>query len=360
MVSKDPLEGQVVDRRYLLKHQIGSGGMSVVYLAEQLDSGKSYAIKLLRSAFATLPDFVQRFEQEAHACQRLSHPHCLQVTDFGFAFGSPFLVMELIQGRPLSALIATGPIPCEQSIVLTRQILDGLGHAHARGVVHRDLKPGNILIVETAGTSHVKIMDFGTAQLLNEEGAQKGSHPSTEIGTPWYMSPEQAAGQETDPRTDLYAVGIILFEMLTKARPYTAEDPMRVLAMHLSSPIPSPRALKPEVGISPELEAVMVKAMQKQPADRFPTAEEFAAALEHIPEVKRQQKARPLPPSAALAQTVPPPPATPSVETLPPRREETPQTPPSRGGRRNKIIVMVIAAGLTVGLGGWLFFLFAH
>jgi serine/threonine protein kinase len=283
----DPLEGQVVDDRYRLRRRIGSGGMSVVYLGEEQPLGKPIAIKFLRSAFANLPDFVHRFEQEAKACSLLSHVNCVSVAGFGVAFGSPYLVMEFLDGHRLSELLAKRPFSAKQAIDVTRQILSGLDHAHARGVVHRDLKPGNVMLVEepSAPDGCVKIMDFGTAQLMSGDGpAAKGS--GTHVGTPWYMAPEQAAGQPTDYRTDLYAVGVMLFEMLTGARPYTAEDPMRVLEMHLSSPIPSARALKPSLGLSPELEAVIVRAMQKQPAERFASAEEFDKALAETPEVK--------------------------------------------------------------------------
>jgi serine/threonine-protein kinase len=282
--TDDPLQNQLVDDRYRLLRRIGSGGMSVVYLAERLGIGKPIAIKFLRSAFANLPDFVSRFEQEARACSRLSHVNCVSVIDFGVAFGSPYLVMEYVNGTLLSTVISRRRLEPDRAVALVRQILAGLRHAHARGVVHRDLKPGNIMLVEMTGAADfLKIMDFGTAQLLTSELSHPGQR-ATDVGTPWYMSPEQAAGQRTDQRTDLYAVGVMLFELLTGERPFVADDPMRVLEMHLRSPIPSARALKPELGISPELEAAIVKALQKQPDQRFATAEEFDQALEVVPD----------------------------------------------------------------------------
>jgi serine/threonine-protein kinase len=357
MARDDPLAGQEVEDRYRLKHRIGSGGMSVVYLAELLADGRPAAIKFLRSAFASLPDFVQRFEQEAKACRLLDHPNCLSVMDYGVAFGSPYLVMEYLSGRPMSGLVAGGALPAEEAIGITRQILAGLRHAHERGVVHRDLKPGNVMLVaagkvagkaagkaagnaagkaagnaagKAAGNAAaspsaelVKIMDFGTAQLLTAEGSRSRSGGSvgggTGVGTPWYMAPEQAAGQPTDQRTDLYTVGVMLFELLTGERPYTAEDPMRVLQMHLSSPIPSARALKPEMGISPELEAAMVKALQKQPEDRFSSAEAFDDALQQTPEVQpRRATTGPMP---AVDPTEPP------IVASPTPRRATPSSP---------------------------------
>jgi serine/threonine protein kinase len=295
MAKDDPLDGQVMDERYRIKHRIGSGGMSVVYLAERVEGEGPVAIKFLRSAFASLPDFVKRFELEAKACRRLDHDNCLRVVDFGVAFGSPYLAMEYLDGRNMSELIAQGPPPPKRAIAITRQILAGLRHAHARGVVHRDLKPGNIMLITPAagGEETIKIMDFGTAQLLGSEGetARRGG---TEVGTPWYMSPEQAAGQPTDTRADLYTAGVMLFELLTGSRPYTADEPMRVLEMHLNSPIPSARALRPEIGISPELEAAMVKALQKQPEERFGSAEAFDQALEQTPELKPRRPTNPI------------------------------------------------------------------
>ncbi|MCK5797994.1 MAG: serine/threonine protein kinase [Deltaproteobacteria bacterium] len=288
--QEDPFAGRVIDERYRLRRRVGSGGMSLVYLAERVGMGKPVAIKFLRSAFANLPGFVRRFEQEAQACSRLNHLNCVSVLDFGVAFGIPYLVMEYVGGITLAEAIAKDPMPPRRALHVIDQVLAGLRHAHARSVVHRDLKPANVMLVEMTGTDDfAKIMDFGTAQILTgEEGTKKQG--GTDIGTPWYMAPEQAAGQATDQRTDIYAVGIILFELLTGERPFIADDPMRVLQMHLQSPIPSPRALRPEIGLSPELEGVIVRAMQKRPDDRFVDAKSFADALHDIPEAKPQTR----------------------------------------------------------------------
>jgi serine/threonine protein kinase len=261
--------------------------MSQVYLAERVNMGKQVAVKFLRSAFANLPGFVKRFEREAQACSRLNHLNLVSVVDFGVAFRLPYLVMEYVGGVTLAEAIANGPMDTTRAIRILKQMLSGLQHAHSRGVVHRDLKPANVMLMEMTGTEDfVKIMDFGTAQVLTgEEEGQR--HSGTDIGTPWYMAPEQAAGQRTDARTDLYALGVIMFEMLTGKRPYLAENPIRVLQMHLQSPIPSLRALCPERGFSPELEGVIVRAMKKQANERFEGAAAFSAALDELPEAKR-------------------------------------------------------------------------
>jgi len=328
----DPLEGQLVDDRYRLQRRSGSGGMSVVYLARREGSDQQLAIKFLRSAFVNLPDFVRRFQQEAKACQMLEHDNCVSVVDFGVAFGSPYLVMEFMSGKLLSEELAAGPLRVKQTVRIMQQVLSGLEHAHQRGVVHRDLKPGNIMLVGPSDdlARRVKIMDFGTAQLMTGDQSNPG-HVGTDVGTPWYMAPEQAAGQPTDPRTDLYAVGVILFEMLTGERPYTADDPMRVLQMHLSSPIPSARALKPQMGLSPELEAVVVRAMQKQPADRQASAQQFSHELAHIPELRPRQPSGPM---RRLQPTVEP-----DVSEPPVPREPAAQSHPLR-------ILLVVAAAL--------------
>jgi serine/threonine-protein kinase len=338
---EDPLAGQLVDERYRLQRRVGSGGMSVVYLAEREGSGDRLAIKFLRSAFANLPDFVRRFEQEAEASARLKHPNCINVEGFGVAFGSPYLVMEYMGGRLLSEELAAGRFTVQRAVSITRQILAGLRHAHERGVVHRDLKPGNIMLVQGSDAvngQQVKIMDFGTAQLISAEQVQQ-ARPGTEVGTPWYMAPEQAAGQPTDPRTDLYTAGVMLFEMLTGARPYTADDPMRVLQMHLASPIPSARALKPEMGLSPELEAVIVRAMQKQPDERFASAQDFDDALADIPELKPRQ------PSGSFSKPPRPTPSPSPPEAAPTGAAER-VTDSGRwwpGSNRRQLVLVVIA-----------------
>lgn len=292
----DPLTGQIIDNRYRLNRCIGTGGMSVVYLADRIGINKPIAIKFLRSAFVSLPDFVHRFEQEARACSRLNHLNCVSVTDFGVAFGSPYLVMEYVDGRLLSDLLNAGPFSVQRSLNIARQILSGLRHAHSREVIHRDLKPSNIMLAEMTGTQDfVKIMDFGTAQILSADASGIRRLPATDVGTPYYMSPEQASGKPTDPRTDLYSLGIILFQMLSGQRPFVAEDSMRVLQMHISSPIPSLRLLSPDGNFSMELEALINKALQKNPEDRFASAADFEQALSQLPDVTQPRISPPTP-----------------------------------------------------------------
>lgn len=268
-----PPVGAVVDG-YRLVAPIGSGGLSWVYLGEPLAGGGQVAIKLLRGAFANLPGFVKRFEHEARVCRRLDHPRCVRLFDHGSSAGIPYLVMEYIRGRTLDQLLSAGPVPTRRTVDILLQILDGLAHAHGCGVVHRDLKPGNVMVLDDG---RVKVLDFGTARILGGEDGAAGR--GLDVGSPSYMAPEQMLGKPTDHRTDLYAAGVMLFELLTAKRPFEAADPATVLRMHLRHPIPSPRALRPDLGLSPELEGVIVRAMQKRPEERFVDAHAFAVAL---------------------------------------------------------------------------------
>lgn len=290
-----PREGTIVGE-YRLCRQIGSGGLSWVYMAERLRGGPLVAIKFLRGALANLPGFVRRFEREAQICRRLDHPRCVRLFDFGIARGVPFLVMELIDGISVAELLRSGALPPKRAIAIVRQVCSALGHAHERSVIHRDLKPGNIMIT---ADDRVKVVDFGTSVLCTSGGTcgeldmPSSSRPGrsalrgTDIGSPSYMAPELVSGQPAEPRTDLYALGVILFELLTGQRPYVATNAMRVLQMQLSAPIPSARALLPEAELSPELEGVIVRAMQKAPERRFVDAWAFSAALDLAPETRR-------------------------------------------------------------------------
>ena len=299
--TTDPLIGRTIGGRYQLARRIGSGGMSHVYLAsDTMRDNQQIAIKFLRAALANLPGFVHRFQKEAEACRLLDHVNIVRVLDYGVAANVPYLALEYVDGHTLASALKAGALPVNRAINIVLQILAGLTHAHQRSVVHRDLKPGNVMLVpQTKGDDLVKVLDFGTAKIVDAE-PESTPHAGTDIGTPWYMAPEQAIGAPTDHRCDLYTVGVILFELLTGERPYIADDPMRVLQMHMKSPIPSLRALKPELNLSPEIEGVIVRAMQKSPADRFVDARSFTVALHHLPETGTRKRS----PSTRRATTM--------------------------------------------------------
>ena len=212
---------------------------------------------------------------------RLSHPHCVSVIDFGVV-DVPYFVMDYVTGRPLGRLIEQGPIPIRRALHITRQLLAGLAHAHSQGIVHRDIKPDNLILDEALGThDHLRILDFGLAK-LRDFGVDLTS--GLAIGTPSYMAPEQTFSEPVDARTDLYAVGIVLYEMLTGTKPFRADSTAELIRLQREgAPVPI-RTVRPDAGFSTTLEGVVLRALAKRPAARFQTAGEMAAALEAIPE----------------------------------------------------------------------------
>ncbi|KAB2883899.1 MAG: serine/threonine protein kinase, partial [Kofleriaceae bacterium] len=239
MSDPDGRIGTVLDGRYRIVEPLSKGGMGVVYRAERIPVGRPVAIKFLHALFADDPDSRVRFERETRALSRLTHPHCVGIIDFGFE-GQPYLVMDLVAGATLRELIDDGPLAVEDAIALTRQLLAGLAHAHAEGIVHRDVKPANVMVTEEIGTGrHARILDFGLARLREHgAGASSITQQSIVVGTPSYMAPEQTLGSSVDARTDVYAVGVLLFEMLTGQRPFVADDTGSLLEMHRKMPAP--------------------------------------------------------------------------------------------------------------------------
>ena len=267
------LAGIVLDGRYLVIEPIAEGAMGVVYRAERLKLGRIVAIKVLHDE---LPDEMasrKRFEIEAMAMARLEHPHCAAVVDVGIHESKPYVVMDFVSGENLRSLTAQGPVPPARAVELMRQVLSGLAHAHELGIVHRDIKPANIVLSQKAGLGdHVKILDFGLARF-----SQQASRLTVGIavGTPAYMAPEQCNGGAIDARTDLYACGVMLYELLTGEKPFHSltDDPVEVVRMHLFK---APPRLDPSFG---DLADIVAKALAKNPDDRFQTAEAFGIAL---------------------------------------------------------------------------------
>ena len=275
--------GETIDRRYKLLRIIGYGGMGAVFEAEHVVIKRPHAIKLLHPALGERKDIAQRFEREAIATGRLRHPSCVEVSDFGrLPDGALYLVMELLRGESLGdALEREGAFPLPRAIRIMRQVLLGLEHAHSLDIVHRDIKPDNILLVERGGERDaVKLVDFGIAKLLGgsaEEQAQLTQIGFT-VGTPRYMAPEQAMGGEIDGRTDLYAATVVLFQMIAGETPFTGE-PVQMITAHVTKPPPR-LADVAQQPISPELEAVVQRGLAKERGDRFTSAREYLTALE--------------------------------------------------------------------------------
>ncbi len=259
--------------QYLLIEPISTGGMATIYRAYQPGLDRVVAIKVLPEYLLNQPGFLERFKIEAQAIAKLDHPHILPVYDYGEAERTPYLVMKYVPGGTLRDLMAQGPLDPRQAALLLRQMAEALEHAHRQGVIHRDVKPSNVLMQDGRW---VQLMDFGLAKMMT--GSSNITASGTGVGTPDYMSPEQAQGLLVDQRTDIYSLGIILYQMLTGDVPFHAETPMAVMLKQIVEQPPAPRLKNPD--ISPKVEQVILKAMAKTREDRYAHAVEFAAAYE--------------------------------------------------------------------------------
>src|SRR5262245_47439787 len=276
--------GNLVDERYRILEPMASGSMGAVYKAERVPVGKIVAIKFLHASYANDSEFLARFERETRVMSKLAHPNCVSVVDFGVWEGTPYLVMEYVGGRTLRKLIDQGALPAARALGIARQITAGLAHAHAQGITHRDIKPANIMISEEIGTGeHVRILDFGLARLHGAVG-RDATQSNVVVGTPNYMAPEQTVGGGTiDARTDVYAVGVVLFEMIAGERPCQAEDTLALLGMHRAAPIPRlADRMRSKSELPAGVQEVIETAMAKSPGDRFQSAIELAAAIDEV------------------------------------------------------------------------------
>jgi tRNA A-37 threonylcarbamoyl transferase component Bud32 len=284
--ARDPRVGTVVGDRYRVLGCIGEGGMGAVFRAEHILMKKPVALKLLHAEMGQVEEAARRFEREAQSASRLNHPNIVSVTDFGRNHtGELFLVMEFVAGESLAELLAReGRLPVARACRLAGQILSALEHAHGQKVIHRDLKPGNVMLVQSPDPrlgETAKILDFGIAKITeSSEGEQPLTKGVMIFGTPSYMSPEQATGQEVDTRSDLYSCGIILYEMLTGKKPFEAEDVVKLMAMQVTTQPPPFVRVAPGADIPAGVEAVVVHALEKERERRFGAAAEFREALE--------------------------------------------------------------------------------
>src|SRR5262245_3254783 len=237
-VERADLTGVVLDGRYRVLEPIAQGAMGVVYRAERIKLGRIVAVKVLHESLPAELSSRKRFEVEAKAMAKLEHPHCASVVDIGIHQDRPFVVMDFVSGQNLKDVIAAeAPLPIPRAVEILRQILSGLAHAHEHGIIHRDIKPANLVLSQKAGLGdHIKILDFGLARLGQDSSLTTG----IVVGTPSYMAPEQIRGLAIDGRVDVYACGVVLFEMLTGQKPYVSakDDPIEVCALHLKQPIP--------------------------------------------------------------------------------------------------------------------------
>ena len=380
----DALIGQQLGKDYRVIERIGAGGMGVVYLVEHASLRKRFAAKVLSKELAADAEARARFQIEAHAASQLEHENIVTLTDFGLtADGRPYIVMELLRGRTLDARLAEGPLELEEIVAIVIPVARALAEAHAEGIIHRDVKPENVfLTVRSGGRWGVKVLDFGIAKTPTR--GSKLTKTGQALGSPMYMAPEACRGEEIDHRADIYSLGVLMYLLWCGKVPFDDDNLLKVLQMQVADPVPSPRALRPD--LSDELEAVILQALEKDPDRRFLSIAMLMAALEEaLPpgadrllieaargtttmRVVTDRGATPFPiqttprrlaatadalatgPTRPALQTAPLPAPTIAAVTL------APATPPARRGRVAIIAAAVGAAALALGavlvLGG--------
>ncbi len=302
--------------KYRVKGELGRGGMGAVYLAEQPGLGREVAIKELIPSAASDPTALKRFLQEAQVMARTSHPNLVQVHDMELMGNVNYLVLEFVRGRSLREWMNQSAIPPPQVFAVMHGVLQALDYAHRHAIVHRDMKPENVLISDEG---MVKVADFGIARLTDDSAVGgTATKTGTTVGTPQYMSPEQVASSKVDGRSDLYSAGIMLYELVAGQPPFVATEadgPFTLMAKHVQAPPKPPSVFRP--GLNPELEEIILKALSKRPEDRFQTGQEFDAAISRVADQMCPGWQRSLEPGADLSRMVATPPAGSSVHAVP-------------------------------------------
>ena len=328
-VTADPLLGTLLDNRYRVESRIAAGGMSTVYRGRDIRLDRPVALKVMDPRYATDQQFLARFQREARAIARLKDPGLVAIYDQGNDASHPFLVMELIEGGTLRELLRErGPMPPHAVAAVLRPVLSGLGVAHRAGLVHRDVKPENVLI---SNDGEVKLVDFGLVRATAEAGITSAS---VILGTAAYLSPEQVAGIETDPGTDVYAAGVMAFELLTGTTPFTGDNALTVANQRLERDVPPPSSMID--GVPVQLDAFIARATARDPARRFADAAEMGAALETIAEDLALPNFRVPAPRNSAKQAAGPPARNPTrrftgdPQDQPPVREFAENPPPPR------------------------------
>jgi serine/threonine-protein kinase len=279
----DPFLGRVLDGRFRLLELVAKGGMGRVYRAVQSPLGREVAVKILDLSASVDDDgqFRSRFFREASICARLTHPNTVRIFDYGQDDDVYYLVMELLEGQTLSHLIKReGPLEPRRAVALCRQILASLSQAHDMGVIHRDMKPANVFVIKHGDEEFIKVLDFGLVKPL--EQATQVTQAGDMLGSPSYMAPEQILGEAIHRSTDVYAVGICLFGMLTRDLPFRRDHPLAVLNAHVSAAPPDLRTAFPDLDIPPSLAWVVARCLEKKPHDRFATTQDFSRALSRV------------------------------------------------------------------------------
>ena len=340
------LSGRTLDGRYEVQDELGRGGMARVYRGTDTLLGRPVAVKVLSAQYADDANFVTRFRREAQAAARLNHPNLVQVYDTGSDDGVHYIVMEYVDAKTVADLLSSGRVLPNRAVQLAESVCDALAVAHAHGVIHRDVKPANIMVTRNG---QVKVTDFGIARMTSNETV---AQTAAVLGTASYLSPEQAQGGPIDQRSDLYSLGCVLYEMLTGRPPFTADSPVAVASKHVLEQATKPSRVNPDV--TPQLDAVVMRALSKNPDDRYQDAEEMRADLERARQ-GMPVAATPLlpdaPPTTRVIHGAQPQP----TSVLPPG-EAAAGPPPEPGKTPGWLIALIVFLVLAVlGVLLWLF-----
>ena len=354
--ATDPMLGRLIHGRFLIESRIGAGGMGIVYRARQTGIDRPVAVKMLLRELAGDEKVIKRFQIEALAVSRLNHPNTIRIYDFGqIEDGTLYFAMEFLEGRNLEQTIRReGALSVRRSLHVMRQIAASLTEAHEKGIVHRDLKPDNVFLVRVGeDPDFVKVLDFGVAK-LREADQRQGTvtQAGTIFGTPRYMAPEQCRSMAVDHRADLYAIGVIGYEMMTGRPPFDAENPLAILIQHVQEPVPAMAEARPDLEVPEEVEALVLRCLRKEPGERFQSAADLVAEIRrceaalagHFQEVVRIEGRRPPPRKADLRD----------VETV-----IGPVESPVRTPRKRRWIGGIVGLGVLVAAGAVGYGLFA-
>jgi len=276
------LLGKVLDGRYRLESLLGYGGMGMVFRATQTTVGRDVAIKTLNAALAAAPTFFERFKREAEVASRLKHPNIVTIFDFGRTpDGLCYIAMELLEGDSLRQMVRkNGAMSLRRAAAVVEQIALALQHSHKNGVIHRDVKPHNVMVTSVDGAEYVKVLDFGLVKASEESGEEQLTSTGQVLGTPQYMAPEQASGEPVDARSDLYSLGAVFHFCLTGSSPYGANSVRKALTAALTQPVPTVASKRRGAPVPHTIEDFLRKALAKDPVDRYQSCEEFIADLE--------------------------------------------------------------------------------
>jgi serine/threonine protein kinase len=358
--------GRVIDGRYRVQARIGTGGMGAVYRVEHVRMGKVAAMKVLHRELAHDEQVVKRFHREVEVVSRLNHPNIVQTFDFGYWEGLLYLIMEFVKGEDLGALIKReGPLPGARALALGVQVCSALDEAHHLGVVHRDLKPENIVCVRRRDEEHAKVLDFGLAKLRERPEIGEITGGGSLVGTPYFMSPEQVRSENVDHRTDIYSLGATLYRVVTGMFPFEGNSPMAIMSKHLTERLIPPSERAPGLGLSAEVDRMVMKAMARKRDDRYPSAADMRHDLENMLGVASGER---MPLSALRRQA-----ASDEVVALETPSSDTTEAAELRLGREDvdaferqqkwrrigsSMVAVIMLAGL--GLAGWAVFRFVR